>query len=438
LVVRIDQQCEPHLASAAGDARWAADLLLVREDLQKLAAGAAAQNIGPQLSQLGGQLNLFELQRDLRWQVRGLRDLEKRQQTVAAALDQMPAWQRLRFGDLGDLERDARMDLAPLGDRLTVLADRVAPVDGEASRVLRQVRQQFENCGVLRKLDEAANATETVDKGTAVARARDAQADITALRVALERLLRTRLQQADEARAQMQQRQPPAAERVERLAKQQDELAHKTAQAQPAAAKEERQQQVKEQEHIRAEARATQRSLLVEAAQQREAEQMRDLHDAALRVAEVEREPMAEAARDLARGKREPAVQQQQAAAKKLHETAQQLAAAKQQDQLAAQAEQVAAMAQQQEKLLNTAKASPPQTLPQQAPTQRALASQAQALAQAMQQTAPNAAKSLPTAQQAMQQAAQALQQANQKSATENQRTALENLQQAVAQMANA
>ncbi|MCX6901207.1 MAG: DUF4175 family protein [Verrucomicrobia bacterium] len=437
LIARVDQQSEPHLTLRAGDTRWGQDLLLIRDGLRTITTSTATQSAGPQLRQLGEQLNQLERQRDLRLLVRGLRQLESQQNAVAEGLDQAVAWLRLRLGELGDIERDTRTELAPLGERLATLADRVAPVDGEAARQIQDVRRQFDASQVLSRLEKAAEHAETGDREWASLAARQAQADIAALRAALERILKTRLQQAEQARAQLQQHEPSPAEKIEQLAKQQEALAQKT-QQQPAATSEARQQQAAEQQQLRADARAVQRSLLAKAPEQPTSEQMRDLHDAALRVAETEREPMAAATEALARGQQAKAAQQQQAAAEKLRQTAQQLAAAKHGDQLAAQAEQAEALAKQQEKLLNATQASQPASLPSQAPAQRSLAAQAQALAQAAQQAAPAAAQPMAAAQNAMQQAANALQSANQPTAADNQKAALQNLQQAAQQMAAA
>jgi hypothetical protein len=437
LIARVDQQSEPHLTQRAGDSRWGQDLLLIRDGLRTLGATAAAQTAGPQLRQLGEQLNLLERQRDLRLLVRGLRQLESQQKTVAENLDQAVAWLRLRLGELGDIERDARKELAPLGDRLGTLANRVAPVDPAAGWEIQQVRGQFAKSQVLLRLEKAAEHAESGDREWASLAAREAEKDIAALRAALEQILKTRLQQSEQARAQLQRNERPPAEQIAQLAKQQEALAQKT-QQQPAAAAEVRHEQAAEQQQLRADARAVQRGLMAKAPEQPTPDQMRDLHDAAMRVAETEREPMAAATEALARGQQAKAAQQQQQAAEKLRRTAEQLAAARQADQLVAQAEQAESLAKQQEQLLKAAQASQPAALPQQAPAQRSLAAQAQALAQAAQQAAPAVAQPMAAAQAAMQQAANALQSANQSTATDNQKAALQNLQQAAQQMASA
>ncbi|MBI5686691.1 MAG: DUF4175 family protein [Verrucomicrobia bacterium] len=435
LIVRVDQQSEPHLTLRVGDARWGKDLLLIRDGLRTLTTGAATPAAAAQLRQLGEQLNHLERQRDLRLLVQSLRRLESQQKQVSESMDEAAAWLRLRLGELADVEREARTELAPLGDRLGALANRVAPVDGEAARQIQDVRQQFGSSQVLSRLEKAAEHAESGDREWASLAARQAQADIASLRAALERILKTRLQQAEQARAQLQQRQPSPAERVERLAKQQEALTQKT-QQQAAPTREERQQQAAEQQQLRADARAVQRGLLAEAPEQPTPEQMRDLHDAALRVAETEREPMAAATEALARGQQAKAAQQQQQAAEQLRQTAQQLAAAKKGDEMVAQAEQAEALAKQQEKLLAATNTSKPAELPSQAQAQRSLAAQAQALAQAAQQSAPAASQPMAAAQSAMQEAAKALQQANQPNAAINQQAALQNLQQAALAMA--
>ncbi|MFA7002673.1 MAG: hypothetical protein WC429_01430 [Verrucomicrobiia bacterium] len=435
LIVRVDQQSEPHLTLRVGDSRWGKDLLLIRDGLRAITTGTAAQAAGSQLRQLGEQLNQLERQRDLRLLVHGLRRLESQQKQVAESLDEAAAWLRLRLGELADVERDARTELAPLGERLGTLADRVAPVDAEAARQIQDVRRQFGTSQVLSRLETAAGHAESGDREWASLAARQAQADIAALRAALERILKTRLQQAEQARAQLQQRQPPPAERIEQLAKQQEALAQKT-QQQPTATAEARQQQAAEQQQLRADARAVQRGLLAQAPDQPTSEQMRDLHDAALRVAETEREPMAAATEALARGQQAKAAQQQQTAAAQLRQTAQQLAAAKKGDEMVAQAEQAESLMKQQEKLLAATNASQPAELPSQAQAQRSLAAQAQAMAQATQQAAPAAAQPMTAAQNAMQQAANALQQANKPASAANQQTALQQLQQAAQAMA--
>lgn len=437
LIVRVDQQSEPHLTLRVGDSRWGQDLLLIRDGLRAITAGVAAQSAGPQLRQLGEQLNHLERQRDLRLLVSGLRRLESQQKTVAEGLDEAAAWLRVRLGELADVERESRTELAPLGERLATLADRVAPVDAEAARQIQEVRRQFGSSQVLSRLQAAAGHAEAGEREKAAQSARDAQADVASLRAALERILKTRLQQAEQARAQLQQHEPSPAERIGQLAKQQEALAQKT-QQQPAASREERQQQASEQQQLRADARAVQRSLLAKAPEQPTSEQMRDLHDAALRVAEIERNPMAAATEALARGEQAKAAQQQQQAAAQLRQTAQQLAAAKQGDQLVAQAEQAEALAKQQEKLLAATNASQPQALPSQAAAQRSLAAQAQAMAQASQQAAPAASQPMTAAQNAMQQAANALQQANKPASAANQQAALQHLQQAAQAMASA
>jgi hypothetical protein len=436
LIARVDQQSEPHLTQRAGDSRWGQDLLLIRDGLRTLGTTAAAQIASPQLRQLGEQLNLLERQRDLRLLVRGLRQLESQQKTVGENFDQAVAWLRLRLGELGDIERDARKELAPLGDRLGTLADRVAPVDPAAGWEIQQVRGQFAKCQVLLRLEKAAEHAESGDREWASLAAREAEKDIAALRAALEQILKTRLQQSEQARAQLQRSERPPAEQIAQLAKQQEALAQKT-QQQLAAAAEARQEQAAEQQQLRADARAVQRGLMAKAPEQPTPDQMRDLHDAAMRVAETEREPMAAATEALARGQQAKAAQQQQQAAEKLRRTAEQLAAARQADQLVAQAEQAESLAKQQEQLLKAAQASQPAALPQQAPAQRSLAAQAQTLAQAAQQAAPAAAQPMAAAQAAMQQAANALQSANQSNATDNQKAALQNLQQAAQQMAS-
>jgi hypothetical protein len=435
LIVRVDQQSEPHLTSRAGDSRWGQDLLLVRDGLRALTTGAPTPAAAQQLRQLGEQLNLLERQRDLRLLVRGLRRLEQQQKQVAEGLDEAAAWLRLRLGELGDVEREARTELAPLGDRLGTLADRVAPVDSEAARQIQDVRRQFGASQVLSRLEKAAEHAESGNREWASLAAREAEKDIAALRAALERILKTQLQQAEQARAQLQQRQASPAERIEQLAKQQEALAQKT-QQQAAATREERQQQAAEQQDLRADARAVQRGLLAQAPEQPTPEQMRDLHDAALRVAETEREPMAAATEALKRGQQAKAAQQQQQAAAQLRQTAQQLAAAKKGDEMVAQAEQAEALAKQQEKLLAQTNASKPADLPSQSQAQRSLAAQTQALAQAAQKSAPAASQPLATAQNAMQEAAKALQQANQPNAAINQQAAMQNLQQAAQAMA--
>ena len=435
LIVRVDQQSESHLTLRVGDARWGQDLLLIRDGLRTITAVAATPSAASQLRQLGEQLNMLERQRDLRLLVQGLRGLESRQKNVAEGLDEAAAWLRLRLGELADVEREARTELAPLGDRLAMLAGRVAPVDGEAARQIQEVRRQFGASQVLAKLEAAAGNAESGDRQQAAQRAREAQADIAALRTALERILKTRLQQAEEARAQLQRQEPSPADRIEQLARQQEALAQK-AQAQTAATQEARQQQAAEQQQLRADARAVQRGLLAKAPEQPTSEQMRDLHDAALRVAEVERDPMAAAAEALARGQQAKAAQQQQQAAAQLRQTAQQLAAAKQGDQIAAQAEQAEAMAKQQEKLLAATNASQPAALPAQAQEQRSLAAQAQAVAQAAQQSAPAASQPMAAAQNAMQQAANALQQADKPASAASQQAALQQLQRAAQLMA--
>lgn len=436
LIVRVDQQSEPHLTLRVGDARWGKDLLLVRDGLRALTTGAPTPAAAQQLRQLGEQLNLLERQRDLRLLVHGLRQLEQQQKQVAEGLDEAAAWLRLRLGELGDVEREARTELAPLGDRLGTLADRVAPVDGEAARQIQEVQRFFGSSQVLARLEKAAEHAKSGDREWAALAARQAQAGIESLRMALERILRTRLQQAEQARAQLQQRQPSPAERVERLAKQQEALAQKTQQQQAAATREERREQAEEQKQLRADARAVQRGLLADAPEQPTPDQMRDLHDAALRVAETERTPMAAATEALARGQQAKAAQQQQQAAAQLHQTAQQLAAAKKGDEMVAQAEQAEALAKQQEKLLAQTNASQPAQLPSQAPVQRSLAAQAQAMAQAAQESAPAASQPMAAAQNAMQEAAKALQSANQPNAAINQQAALQNLQQAAQAMA--
>ncbi len=437
LIARVDRLSEPHLTLRAGDARWGQDLLLARDGLQAIATGTAAQSAASQLRQVGGQLNLLERQRDLRLLVRGLHQLESQQDAVANGLDQAVAWQRLRLGELADIERDVRAEFAPVGARLGALADRVAPVDAEAAREIQDARRQFDTSRTLSRLEEAASHAESGNRPQATERAREAQAEIAALRATLERILKTRLQAAEMARAQLQQHEPSPAERVERLAQRQEALAQQT-QQQPAAAPEERRQRVAEQEQLRADARAVERSLLAHAPEQPTPEQMRDLHDAALRVAETEREPMAAATEALAHGQQAKALEQQHVAAEKLRQTAQQLSTAKKADQLAAQAAQAEALAKQQEKLLAATNASQPASLAAHAPEQRSLAAQAQALAHASQQAAPAAAPPMAAAQNAMQQAANALQSADKSTAANHQQAALQQLQQAAQAMASA
>ena len=437
LITRVDRLSEPHLTQRAGDARWGQDLLLARDGLQAMATGAAAQPADAQLRRLGEQLNFLERQRDLRLLVRGLRQLELQQDAVSKGLDEALAWQRLRLGELADVERDVRTEFAPVGARLGALADRVAPVDAEAAREIQDARRQFDTNRTLSRLESAASQAETGDRPQAAERAREAQTEIAALRATLERILKTRLQAAETARAQLQQHEPSPSERVERLAQQQEALERQT-QQQPAATPEDRRQRAAEQEQLRADARAVERSLLAHAPEQPAPEQMRDLHDAALRVAEAEREPMAAAVEALSHGQQAKAIQQQQAAVEKLRQTAQQLSTAKKADQLAAQAEMAEALAKQQEKLLAATNASQPASLATHAPEQRSLAAQAQALAQASQQAAPAAAPPMAAAQNAMQQAANALQSADKPTAADRQQAAMQQLQQAAQAMASA
>ncbi|MBI5396511.1 MAG: DUF4175 family protein [Verrucomicrobia bacterium] len=448
LVMRLDAQSEPHLTQVAGDRQWGRDLLLVREALRKLTETVATQpaTIAAELCQLGAQLNLLERERDLRLLVRHLRALEAQQTSVVTGLEQAAVWQRLRFGQCADIERDIRAELAPFGERLTALVGRVAPVDATAGREIEAVGRHFAGSNLLAKLDEAAKVAEAGDKLEAQPKAAEIKAMIAALRAALERILKNRMETAHQAREKLQQNQPPPAQQIEKLAQRQEALAQKTA-PQPAAEKptpEKRQELREEQKELRADAKAVERQLMAQAhpddeERQPDADKMRDLHDAALRVAETEREQMNDAAQALRKNKPAEAAQHQQAAAQKLHQTAQQLADIQKHDHLAAQAAQAAALAQQEEKMAQTSAASQPQALPAQAQPQRSLASQTQALAQSAQKSSPTqAASQLDAAQQAMQQAAKSLQAANKNAATSQQQAAAQNLKQAAQSLADA
>ena len=299
-------------------------------------------------------------------------------------------------------------------------------MDAVATREIEAVGRHFAGSNPLAKLAEAARVAETGDKLEAQPKAAEIKAMIAAIRAALERILKNRLETAHQAREKLQQNQPPPAKQIEKLAQRQEALAQKTAAEKPAPEKREASRE--EQKELRADAKAVERQLMAQAhpddeERQPDADQMRDLHDAALRVAETEREQMNDAAQALRKNKPVEAAQ-------KLHQTAQQLAAIQQRDHLAAQAAQAAALAQQQEKMAQTSAESQPQ---------RSLANQTQALAQSAQKSSPNqAASQLDAAQQAMQQAAKALQAANKNTATSQQQAAAQNLKQAAQQLADA